>query len=114
MSISPWMAGATGPTWQLTYTKPAPVYGQPPVAQPLGGAVLGLVIRSSYLGPNDAGYERTGIGVFTITDAINGLATYAPDVADVASPGDYQLIFTATIGGQVLKWPPVRWIVLPA
>ena len=48
---------------------------------------------------SDTGLVQTCNGAWTLVDALGGLAYYSYQAADVATPGEWSLYITITIGG---------------
>jgi hypothetical protein len=99
MAISPWLQGSRD-VMSITLT-PIPAAFDSPV----------LVIRDR------TGYnaDMNGTGTFGSLNLSTGVVTYQPSAADVATPGDYDLILTFVDGSNIpYKRQMGEWLIIPA
>lgn len=87
MALSDAIAGALRPGLTITWTQAGTT-----TAEDLTGATITGSLRDLH-----AGETRAIAGVLTVTDAANGIFTWAYDAADVVA-GAYQVQFEAAFG----------------
>ena len=90
MAISPWMKGATRPSWTLTVLKDDKT--------PLD--ITGATFTGKLIKRGTTTTKAMTVGSFSITDATNGVFTYAPVTGDVDTAGIWRLQVTLTISSQ--------------
>jgi len=91
MLPSPWIIGQTLP-WNLDWAD------SDSIAVNLTGATLGATIRAE-----GATSSHATVNAPTVFQANPGIVAWAPAAAEVPSPGDYLIQFTATYSGAVIK-----------
>lgn len=93
MGISPWVSGATLPTWTVTFLTDSNA------ALPLTGATLVMQIQNKR-----TKQIASGQGTFSITNGANGIATYTPVPSDSAVVGKYRVRGQATFPGNAPQY----------
>jgi hypothetical protein len=104
MGISPWYVGQTAPIWE-----PALQAGDGTPLDLTFVTTIETVIRNV-----QTGALRAGTGTWTFLHDETGTASYAWSAADVAEPGQYELLVTLTYtDGKEYKFDPATWHVEP-
>lgn len=95
MSLSPWYAGQTAPTWAVTWP-----------GENLTGATIS--VRLQYVG----GATSSGAGTFAVTNGPAGQFTYAPSASDMTTAGTVEVQFKAVLsGGATVYSDPFQIVV---
>jgi len=101
MGISPMYVGQTQPLMALTIQQDSGA------ALNLSGGMLAMTLRNRATGQNTA-----AAGLWAITNATAGQATYTWAAADTAQAGQYDLYISVTFPGGVVTCDPLPWLVL--
>jgi hypothetical protein len=96
MSISPMTQGSTLPALQVTFTSDAGT------AIDLTNGTIALALVN--LASNSS---TAGTGTWSVTNALQGKATYAWSLTDLATKGYYHVIITITWASGVMKFDPI-------
>jgi hypothetical protein len=101
MAVSPWYQGMTAIPAVLTIKDDS---GNPLV---LTGATITSVLRTAN------GVDQTMTGTWSIINPATGIAQYVWSSADVATPGNYNIIVTATFSTKPAVVDPIPFLLLP-